>query len=195
MAATNGTILKLSMNGPGRAEALLPTFSSFLKMSNLRISRQDQHNEISGYSRWFVYGHGNGFPNRVSIVESAAMWDLVLTQVCRASHDTRPRGSTCRIQGLPLCEHRPQWAARWLRKGPIGVSPSMEDGFWAHKIGCRARCKGHRQNDPRDPHRAFNILWCLLESLAAWLTPLDLLLWNRESNRSTQRWHFVSEEV
>ena len=79
MAANNGTIPNLPMDGPAQADALQPARSSYLKTHDFKISRQDQDTDVSCHFRCFAYGYGNGLSNQVNIHDSAASRDFFLT--------------------------------------------------------------------------------------------------------------------
>jgi len=79
MAANNGTIPNLPMDGPVRADALQPARSSYLKTHDFVISKQDRDADVSGHCRCFAYGYGNGSPNQVNIHDSTASRDFILT--------------------------------------------------------------------------------------------------------------------
>ena len=78
MAANNGTILNLPMDGLARADALQPARSAYLKTHDFVISRQDRDTDVSGHFQCFAYGYGNGSPNQVNIHYSTASRDFIL---------------------------------------------------------------------------------------------------------------------
>jgi hypothetical protein len=122
MAATNGKILNLLMNGSGRAHAPLPTFLSCIETHDLEMSRKDQKANVPVYPR-LRCAYGNVLPNQVNIPDPKARRDFIFTKACVPFHESR--SSEIKRGAIKACRRAEpgtlRWVPGWLKMMSIWV--------------------------------------------------------------------------